>query len=67
MDIAEVVPDVTEGDIILTNVNAVLGLHEQAQSAIIYQADSGATATYTCTGSTLDYACALNGGEPTLY
>ena len=58
--IADAIPDVTEGSLILTYTKAILGETQTVDTAITYSA-SAPVASYNCTGTTLDYSCKLNG------
>ena len=63
-DIADMISDVKENDVIFTYVKAILGETQTVDSALIYSADAP-TITYTCTGTTLDFNCNLNGEDYT--
>ena len=63
MDIAEAIPEVKEGDVILTYVKAILGTTNSVDSAVVYQADPAVTVSYTCRGATLTFHCDLNGED----
>lgn len=57
-----VLPLVEEGDVVLCTVHADLGETQDCATALQY-AVNGYTATFTCTGTTLDYTCGLNAVE----
>lgn len=56
------IPDIKEGAVVMCKVHAELGETQFCASAVRYSANSTSTATFTCTGTTLDYSCTLNGG-----
>ena len=58
--IADMLPEVNESEIIETYVKAILGTTNAVSSALIYKADAG-TASFTCSGTTLNFHCNLNG------
>ena len=60
MSIADNISSVTEGDMVLLEVHAHLGETQAADTALIYT-PGAPTVTYTCTGTTLDFSCKLNG------
>merc|ERR1712032_97142 len=60
LDIATALPQAQENDVILTYVKAILGATQTVGSAIVYHPDAP-VASYTCTGTTFDYSCKLNG------
>ena len=62
LGIADAIKDVKENDVILTYTKAILGETQTVDTAIQYSADAG-TVSYTCTGTTLNYDCKLNGEE----
>lgn len=49
-----------EGDYIIVNVHADLGLTKEADTPIIYDS-TGPVLTYVCTGATLTFNCRLEG------
>ena len=61
MDISEALADIEDGEVVLPFVKAKLGTTNAVESAVVYQASPAVTASYTCTGTTLDFTCALNG------
>ena len=60
--VSSMIADVQENDVILTYVKAILGTTNSVDSAILYSA-SAPTVTFTCTGTTLDFSCKLNGED----
>ena len=46
-------------------VKAVAGATKTAETAVIYDSTSTATASFSCTGATLTYKCVLNGENET--
>ena len=60
--IADMLPDVQESEVLETYVKAVWGTTNPVSSAIIYKADAPAV-TFTCTGTTLNFSCNLNGQD----
>ena len=60
MSIADNLSSVTEGDLVLLEVHAHLGETLAGDSALVYT-PGAPTVTFTCTGTTLDFGCALNG------
>ena len=62
LSIGDALPETQTGDLIMTYVKAVLGTTRSVDTAITYDA-TAPTATFTCTGTTLDYSCRLNGEE----
>ena len=63
LDIADSLPGIKEGSIVLTYVEAHGGETKSVDSAVIYQSDPAITVTYTCRGTTLNYHCSLNGQD----
>ena len=61
MDIAGTLNAANLGDFIEVYVHAALGETKTCNSAIIYQASPAVTASFTCTGTTLNFGCSLNG------
>ena len=55
----DTIASIAEGDIVQTTVHAVAGISHDTD-VIQFSANASATATYTCTGTTLDYSCTLN-------
>ena len=51
---------VNQGDLVLLEVHAHLGETLAADTALVYT-PGAATVTFTCTGTTLDFACKMNG------
>jgi hypothetical protein len=62
MDIKEVLPNVKDGDIIKTTVDAVWGDTNEAEHRTIYRADAGKT-TFRCKGTTLNFSCKDTGAK----
>ena len=52
------IPNISENDLVMCKVSAVLGVTHDCSKAVQYS-NNGATASYTCTGTTLDYSCDL--------
>ena len=63
MDIADSLPGIEDGALILTYVEAHGGETKAVDSAVVYKASPAITATYTCRGATLTYDCTLNGED----
>ena len=53
------IPDITAGDIVMCIVHADAGETKDCADAVMYTVGDE-TATFTCTGTTLDYSCKLN-------
>ena len=62
LSIADALPATTEGDLIMTYVKAIAGTTRSVDTAIDFDS-SAPTVTFTCTGTTLDYSCKLNGED----
>ena len=60
--VSELLPDVSENEIIETYVKAIWGTTNTVSSAIVYHADAP-TVTFTCTGTTLNFSCNANGQD----
>merc|ERR1719183_683899 len=56
------VPNVEEGDMMMSVVKAVLGSEKNVDTAVIYD-PSGDVVSFSCTGATLTYSCKLNGQD----
>ena len=65
LSIADALPETQEGDIVMTYVKAVLGTTRSVDTAIQYDS-TAPTVTFTCTGTTLDYSCKMNGEDAEL-
>ena len=52
------IPNISEKDLVMCKVSAVLGVSHDCSRAVEY-AENGETATFTCSGTTLDYSCDL--------
>ena len=61
MSIGDTVPNVAEGDVLLCHVHAVAGVSHACDRAVIFSNATNEAATFTCTGTTLDYSCKLDG------
>ena len=61
LDIYSTLQGVNEGDFLEAYVHAHLGETKTCNSAIIYQSSPAITASFTCTGTTLNFGCNLNG------
>ena len=64
MDIKEFMPNVKDGDIIKTIVDAKWGDTNEAEHTTVYKADANAKTTFKCTGTTLNFKCKDAGTEP---
>ena len=53
-------PHVTEGDVLMCKVHADAGVSHACDSAVIFSNATNEVATFTCTGTTLDYSCKLD-------
>ena len=62
MGIADALPETAEGDIVMTYVKAVWGTTRSVDTAISFDS-TAPTVTFTCTGTTLDYSCKMNGED----
>ena len=62
MHITKNLPDVKEGDVVMTYVKAIAGTTNSVDSAVIYDSTAPAV-TFTCTGTTLNFSCKRNGEE----
>ena len=60
--ISKVLGDVKEGDLIMTYVKAIAGTTNSVSTAVVYDASAPAI-TFTCTGTTLNYSCPMNGED----
>jgi hypothetical protein len=56
----KLIADVEDGDLIQALIHADGGVSHSSDSAVIFKANSTNGATFSCTGTTLDYSCALN-------
>ena len=56
----DTVAGVLSNHLIQTTVYADGGVSHDTDSAVFYSPNSTNTATFTCTGTTLDYSCSLN-------
>jgi hypothetical protein len=54
------IPNVAIGDVVMCSVHADAGVTHFCSSAVKYINGTEQTATFTCTGTTLDYSCHLN-------
>ena len=61
--ITDMIKDVSEHDLVEVYVKAILGTTNSVDSAIIYQSSPAETVTFTCTGTTLNFSCKLNGED----
>eukprot|EP00756_Hemistasia_phaeocysticola_P029898 Hpha_TRINITY_DN16261_c0_g2::TRINITY_DN16261_c0_g2_i1::g.12839::m.12839 len=52
------IPGVKEGDKVLASVHAVLGKTNDVSTQVVYK-ENGLGATFMCTGTTLNFKCAL--------
>ena len=62
LSIADALPETAEGDIVMTYVKAILGTTRSVDTAISFDS-TAPTVTFTCTGTTLDYDCKMNGED----
>lgn len=56
----ETIPDIKDQTIVMCRVHAVAGESKDCADAVIFQANSTETATFRCSGTTLDYSCQLD-------
>ena len=61
-DVTSMIADVKENDLIEVYVKAILGTTNSVDSALFYSASAPAV-TFTCTGTTLNFSCKLNGQD----
>jgi len=54
------IPGVVDGDVIMCHVHAVLGESQFCTSAVRLSNATSVAATFTCSGTTLGFACSLN-------
>jgi hypothetical protein len=55
------VPGIESGNLVNVVIKAVAGSQKTATTAVNYDPNSNAIASYTCKGATLTYSCTLNG------
>ena len=57
----EDIAHITEHDLVMPHVHADGGLTHEVSSALIFVKSRTGSVTFSCTGTTLDYSCKLNG------
>lgn len=53
------IPDIQDRSVVMCRVHAVAGETQDCADAVVFGANSTETATFHCSGTTLDYSCAL--------
>ena len=55
------IPDIHNGSLVDIEVKAILGSTKKGSSAVVYDDTQNVTITFSCTGTTLNYSCKVNG------
>ena len=61
LGVEDTVPHVADGDVLMCRVHADGGVSHACNRAVIFSNATNEVATFTCTGTTLDYSCTLDG------